>query len=74
MQLGAKVEPVRVLRGGESPGTWALPGIARAYARFLAPKFHPWRRWPDWQADLADAEFWTEWSRQAAAWRGETAA
>lgn len=65
---GAKVEPVRSIRGGEFPGTWATPPLARAYACWLAPRFHAWRRWGDYKPDTPDAEFWLEWSSQAVGW------
>lgn len=68
---GAKVceestlsEPVRVVRGGNAAGTWAAPAIAREYALFLAPRFHPWREWrgrPDLLAKVMDPRFWPEW-------------
>jgi hypothetical protein len=48
-QFGSE-EPVRTLRGGTTPGTWAVTDLAIAYAQFLSPEFHlrtiqEWREW-----------------------------
>lgn len=57
-------EPVRVVRGGNAAGTWAAPAIAREYALFIAPPFHPWREWrgrPDLLERFMGEKFWPEW-------------
>lgn len=66
MRFGAApgLEVVRTVRGGNYAGTWAAPAIAREYALFLAPRFHPWREWrgrPDLLARVMDGKFWPEW-------------
>lgn len=55
--------PVRVVRGGNAAGTWAVPSLARLYAVHLAPPFHPWREWPDLFASgrLDAPKYWPKW-------------
>lgn len=60
----AGVESVEVVHGGNYAGTWAAPEIAREYAFYIAPRFHPWREFygrPDLLERVMDRRFWPEW-------------
>lgn len=57
-------EPVSVVHGGNHAGTWAALEIAREYAFYIAPRFHPWREFygrPDLLERVMEPRFWPEW-------------